>query len=91
MRGHLYDMHVVENRSCRCGAQTEDTSHFLLACPCYAVQRDLMFNTITRLSAINLDVLLFGNPMLTINDNKIIFGAVHMFIVDSNRFVHNDN
>ena len=86
LREHLYNMHVVDNTLCRCGAEIEDTSHYLLACPMFDDKRDTMLNTISRISMINLDVLLFGNPLLSLNDNRIIFGAVHKFIIESRRF-----
>ena len=88
LRAHLFEnLHVIDNGECRCGEALEDTSHFLLNCPNYIVQRNVMINIVARISEVSTEILLNGNPLLSIEDNKVIFGAVHQFIVDSSRFV----
>ena len=83
----LENLHVIDNGECRCGEALEDASHFLLNCRNYIVPRNVMINTITRISEVSTEILLNGNHLLSIEDNKVIFGAVHQFIVDSGRFV----
>ena len=80
-------LHVTDSPTCRCGAQKEDASHFVLHCP---LLNDLRFNMkdfVEEHSTFNVKTLLFGDKELSMELNQCVFKAVHEFIVLSERFV----
>lgn len=86
LSAHLYNMYIIESPKCPCGHYCEDSQHYLLDCPLYTISRQNLFIKIRFLQNINLNYLLFGDPNLTINENKAIVLAVQDFIEASNRF-----
>ncbi len=79
---------------CRCGS-IEHRQHYFLNCPFYQDMRQDLFQTITRIPDVNLqllingdiDFLLYGNSSLSYEVNAEVFQAVHLFILRSKRFV----
>ena len=87
LKGHLFqNLHVIDDGQCNCGFEIESTKHFLLDCPLYNKERLEMNRTVSRVTNISVMNLLYGDPDLSINDNKIIFDAVHLFLKESGRF-----
>jgi len=82
---HLYQLHVIDDPSCVCSHNMEDTNHFFLDCPMYYIQRLKLTNVINGISTFSLNVLLYGDDNLDIEENVIIFSAVHEFIKCSGR------
>ena len=82
-----YNLHVVNDPKCACGADDENAEHFFLHCQNYIDLRLQLYNTISVYCEVTLNTILHGNPKLDINFNKQIFDAVHHFIVSTNRFV----
>ena len=88
LNSHLCKMlHVIDNSDCACGALLESPSHYFLHCPFYNGPRQKLLNIIEWYTACNINVLLFGDKNLTLEENKIIFTAVHQYIRSINRFV----
>lgn len=83
---YLNRRNLVPSPLCVCGV-VENNHHFLLICPRYSAIRDDMINTVIRYSNVTLDVLLFGNETLSIEDNENIFKAVHTYIIKTKRFI----
>ena len=81
-----YNLHVINNPTCQCGAPSETSYHYLFECPLFANERVTMFNTISHITRITLKVLLFGKSELTLDQNQTIFEAVHTFIKSTQRF-----
>jgi hypothetical protein len=89
LNAHLcFNLHVIPSPSCLCGYENEDSMHFYLHCPIFTVPRTKMIRTITPLTPFSLDTILYGDPNLELRDNKIVFSAVHSFILETNRFVN---
>ena len=82
-----YNLHVVENALCACGALDEDVHHFFLECPNYTDLRMQLFNAISAYTNVTLEIILHGNNNLNLALNKAIFDAVHLFIERSERFI----
>ena len=88
LNSHLTLMlHVKNDSSCRCGFNIESPKHYFLNCPLYAGPRQKLVNKISRLTDCNINVILFGDKNLSLNENKAIFRSVHKFIKDSKRFL----
>ena len=87
LNAHLcFNLHVIPSPMCQCGYENEDPMHFYLQCPMYTAQRNKMFRNILPLTPPTLDTLLYGNPNISIEDNKKVFSAIHEFIIETNRF-----
>jgi hypothetical protein len=80
------NLHVTNNASCVCGEQFENATHYFLHCPLFTHERQELVNVISQHSNVDINVLLHGNQSLSIEQNKVIFDAVHKYILDSNRF-----
>ena len=50
------------------------------------VQREKMIRTLTALTPPTLDTILFGNPNLQLEENKLVFSAIHTYILETERF-----
>ena len=87
LKAHLFNnLHVIDNEACACGHISESVSHFLLSCPLFVLQRAAMIRSVSRVSACTVDILLNGNSTLSLEENKIIFDAVHNYIIQTERF-----
>ena len=82
-----YNLHVVENASCACGALDEDVHHFFFECPNYLDLRMQLFNAIIAYTNVTLETILHGNDKLSLGLNKAIFDAVHLYIERTERFI----
>ena len=89
LKSHLFNnLHVVDDEMCRFGHLTETTCHFFMECPQYNLKRQSLVRSVTRLTDMSVCNLLFGDQNLTLEENKIIFDAVHHYIRDTERFAH---
>ena len=87
LNSHLcHNLHVIPSPECPCGAAVEDEAHFFFHCPNFDQQRLNLQHHLVPEGNFTLKIILNGDPTLTLNQNKIVFDAVHEFIKDSNRF-----
>ena len=75
----LFRKNIPDTSQCTCG-NTETADHFLLECLLYNGQRQELFQVISLICPISVDVLLFGNSTLSYENNVKIFEAVHNYI-----------
>ncbi len=57
-----YNLHVIDNPSCSCGALVEDAHHYFFTCPNYNDLRLQLFNGIAAYCDVTLNTILYGNP-----------------------------
>jgi hypothetical protein len=81
-----FHLHVIDNPSCSCGNENEDPYHYFINCPHYIDIRCDLFSAISAFTDVNINTILFGNSMLTTEQNEVVFDAVHLFIIRSERF-----
>ena len=82
------------NPLCKCGAEVESTTHFLLHCPIYNNDRSSLLSTIRNIDCKLLEItdsslthtLLYGNPSFDIITNSLILNATIDFILSTKRF-----
>ena len=55
--------------------------------PLYNTNRASLIDTINALSNFSVDVILYGDDSIDIEQNCVIFAAVHDYILDSERFI----
>ena len=82
-----YNLHVIDNPNCTCGALQEDAFHYFIACPHFVEFRLQLFNVISTYCEVTLETILYGNLDLQDNYNKTIFDAVHNYIKMTQRFI----
>ena len=82
---HLHSKNIIDNPHCLCG-QIEDTYHFIFDCNNYADQRSTMNNELIEFGNLPLNVLLFGDPNFSFDQNVKIFAAVQRYISSTRRF-----
>jgi hypothetical protein len=84
---HLFQSHLSDSSQCACGDAIENNFHYLYVCPLFIRHRIQLFNSLRKFQdVLNLDILLKGSPILTVDENTEIFDAVHHFITGSRRF-----
>ena len=86
----LFQINIVSDPSCRCGANREDSYHFFFDCYHYENMRYTLFHNLSWLPndcAIDLKLLTSGNPILSNEQNEVIFKHVFEYIKRSERFL----
>ena len=84
---HLFQSHLSDSSQCACGDAIENNFHYFYVCPLFIRHRIQLFNSLRKFQdVLNLDILLKGSPILTVEENTEIFDAVHHFIIGSRRF-----
>ena len=96
LKGHKYCHNFINTLSgiCHCNLGIEGTSHFLLSCPFYTVQRVTLVNSIKAIllkgNLIHLEdhskLYLYGDPSISNADNKIILLSTIKYIKETQRF-----
>ena len=79
---------------CACGNDMEDNEHFLLHCPQFDSMRQDLFDRLSEIPGLNIDLddkplcdlLLFGDLKNSVIINRIILEATISFIKDTKRF-----
>jgi len=77
----LFRAHFVNDPSCSCGHPCEDEAHFLLWCPNYTNSRLILLRSMNWYHTVTLDILLFGDNDLSLNQNIVIAQSVQKYIV----------
>ena len=82
---HLHSKNIIENPHCICGA-IENTNHFVFECTNYSEHRRVMNIKLIDFGNLSLNDLLFGDELLSVDQNTLIFDAVQCYISSTNRF-----
>ena len=82
----FYNLHLIEDPHCSCGADLENAKHYFMHCPNYDDIRTSLRQEITECVPFTVKNLLFGNKNFSYEINTLVFKAVHKFIVASKRF-----
>ena len=87
LKGHLFQMHVIDDPRCVCGYDIEDALHYFMQCPLYLRQREILFLRCQSLDiSLSIDVALKGSKSLSHADNVILVNHVFDYICDTGRF-----
>ena len=89
-----YNFQDCLNPLCVCTNNVEDCIHFFLHCQNYNAERQTLFDKISAVNAAVLNlcdseivrVLLFGDPSLTFQENKVLLTASVSYILETKRF-----
>ena len=89
LNDHLFSfIHVVDSPACDCGHVRENNRHYLLDCPLYTSERDIMVQDLTQLNfEPTIMNLLNGNAQYTDECNIKAFHVIQNFIKSSKSFL----
>ena len=85
----LFINHLTQNSLCSCNLEIENAEHFFFRCPKYVNERTILFRETHVFHPLNLNKLLTGELNETIENNTLIFKAVHKYIKGTKRFSDN--
>jgi hypothetical protein len=86
LHGHLFQLKIINNSSCKCGYFFEDSVHYFFVCPLYAQARYALHNFVSPLCSFNLKTLLYGCSDLSTDTNASIIHEVIKYIIATKRF-----
>ena len=87
LKEHLYSKNIINSPLCLCGG-IENTTHYLLFCPLFNVQRTVLLNNLPATASVTTNTLLFGMDTLDHDTNSTIFEHVQHYITTTKRFTH---
>ena len=67
-----YKLNVIDESSCDCGEEYDDSYHYLMDCPNYTELRLELFNAIATYTDVNIRAILYGSLQLGINENILL-------------------
>ena len=82
----LYINHLSPSPTCNCSEEVEDAEHYFFRCSNFKNERETLFRITMDFHPLNINILLFGDENLTIDEITTIFTAVQTFIKDTRRF-----
>ena len=91
---HRHNFADTINDICECNIAPENVNHFILIFPFYNDQRTILINSVSSILRAhpeidvvnNVKLFLYGNDVLSYDDNKRLLLSTIKFIMDSNRF-----
>lgn len=86
LKSDLFNINIIDNRNCSCGAEVENAEHYFFECPLYDVERDRLFRSLPQNYNITFDFIVNGCATLSYESNKYNIISVLKFIRDSRRF-----
>ena len=75
----LFQKRINDSSLCLCG-NVENTDYYFLHCRFYRAQTVELIRKISQHTTATLQILLSGNPLLSLPINTLIFEAVHTYI-----------
>ena len=83
----LFTNHISLTEKCACNANHETTFHYFFECVNYTNERMTMLRSLHQFSfQTYLNTILFGDSMLTDEQNDILFSIIQTFIKQTKRF-----
>ena len=86
LKSDLFNINIIDNRNCSCGAEVENAEHYFFGCPLYDVERDRLFRSLPQNYNITFDFIVNGCVTLSYESNKCDIISVLKFIRDARRF-----
>ena len=82
----LFKVNIIYNPSYSCGAIREDSYHYFFECPLYiGIRNDL--DWLPNDCHLDLNLLIFGNSILTNEQNELVLKKVFDYIRKSEQFL----
>jgi hypothetical protein len=84
LNADLFRINIKNDPKCQCGPPFEDSIHYLMECPLYQNERGCLLWNLRETPKI-IEILLFGNDEVNINENSMIFNKVRAYIRQTKR------
>ena len=82
----LYLNHLRDSPMCNCNSGPEDAEHFFFNCMLFSAQRLELFRNTRMFHPLSTQKLLFGIPILTVEENERLFLEVQKYLKNTKRF-----
>ena len=89
LNSDLHQIFLLINPFCNCNLEIENAEHYFFRCPKYLNERTRLFNETRTFHPLNLDILLYGVVVMSLDDNMSLFKSVQTYIKDTGRFSGN--
>ena len=86
LNNDLFRNHLRDNPSCDLCGMIEDAIHFFLHCRKFTMERQGLNDTVRVFQPLSIDMILCGNFNLNMENNIVLFRAVHRYIHATKRF-----
>ena len=86
LKSDLFNINIIDNRNCSCGAEVENAEHYFFECPLYNVEQDRLFRNLPQNYNITFHFIVKDCATLSYESNKYNIKLVLKFIRDSRRF-----
>ena len=86
LNNDLFRNHLRDNPLCDLCGMTEDTIHYFFHCRKFTLERQVFNDTVRVFQPLSIDMILCGNFNLNMENNIVLFRAVHRYIHATKRF-----
>ena len=82
----LFRNHIHDNPLCDLCGKVEDAIHYFFNCRKFTIVRQGFNDTVRVFQPLSIDMILCGNYNLNMENNIVLFRAVHRYIHATKRF-----
>ena len=82
----LFRNHLRDNPLCDLCGMIEDAIHYFFHCRKFTMERQVFNDTVRVFQPLSIDMILCGNFNLNMENNIVLFRAVHRYIHATKRF-----
>ena len=86
LNNDLFRNHLRDNPLCDLCGMIEDAIHFFFHCRKFTMERQVFNDTVRVFQPLSIDMILCGNFNLNLENNIVLFRAVHRYIHATKRF-----
>ena len=86
LKSDLFNINIIDNRNCSCGAEVENAEFYFFECPLYDVERDRLLKSLPQNYNITFDFNVKGCATLSYESNEYNIISVLKFNRESRRF-----
>ena len=83
LKGHLYDLKIIDSPECQCRHEFENAYHYLFVCSLYSRPTTILHNTVIALTSFTLRTVLFGQEHVNEKVSSEILKGILKFITDT--------
>lgn len=80
LKSDLFRNHLSADSSCSCGNDNEDALHYFFECVNFNNLRIVMFHKTRPLHPLSLNMILYGKPSLSNDENFLLFQTIQQYI-----------
>ena len=86
LKADLFRVNLIISPICQCGHANEDAFHYLFQCNLYTNQRLRLFHSLLSYVPLTVELLLFGDLNMSVDNNEHIALCIQKYIHETKRF-----